>query len=94
MAIVEDAPLLMEKLLDAQCDVIVFVSASPETRLRRVAAGRGWSAEELAKREKRQLPLDIKAKRADHVVDNNAGEAECFEHVRRVLSQILDQKDC
>jgi dephospho-CoA kinase len=91
VAIVEDCPLLLEKQLDRQCDVVVFVKADDEVRRRRVLASRGWSPEELARREKNQMGLDIKANRADHVLQNNGGEAECFAHVRQVLSQILRQ---
>lgn len=89
VAIVEDTPLLMEKGLDRECDVIIFVSAPTPQRLQRLALSRGWTAEELARREKTQLPLDIKARRADYVIENSAGEDECLRHVRRVLSQIL-----
>lgn len=89
LAIVEDTPLLMEKGLDRECDVIIFVSAPTPQRLQRLALSRGWTAEELARREKTQLPLDIKAQRADYVIENSAGEDECLRHVRRVLSQIL-----
>lgn len=90
-AIVEDCPLLLEKSLERDCDALVFVDASRESRVRRVA-NRGWDEAELDRREKQQLPLDIKAKRADHVVDNNAGEAESLKHVRRVFSRILQDQ--
>jgi dephospho-CoA kinase len=88
-AIVEDTPMLMEKGLADACDAIVFVNSSPENRRRRVAAHRGWDEQELARREKAQVGLDSKAARADYVVDNNAGEAECLAQVRRVFTQIL-----
>lgn len=88
VAIVEDTPLLLEKNLADQVDSIVFVDADATIRAARVA-GRGWSAEEIARREKNQLPLDFKRNRADHVLDNSAGEAESLLHVRRILSQIL-----
>ena len=92
-AIVEDSPLLLEKGMEFRCDVLVFVDAKLATRLTRVKANRGWSADELAKREKHQIGLDIKAKRADYVVDNNGGEAECLSSVRHVLSQILQERN-
>lgn len=93
VAIVEDTPLLLEKGLEGECDVLVFVEADLETRAARVAQSRGWKRDELARREKNQLPLDIKAKRADYVIDNNAVAVGCKSQVRRVLSQILqDQK--
>ncbi|MAE65523.1 MAG: dephospho-CoA kinase [Phycisphaeraceae bacterium] len=88
-AIVEDCPLLMEVGLDSECDVIIFVHASRPIRLARLKAKRGWSEEDLARREKNQLPLDKKAGRADYKVDNDASEAECLAHVRGVFFQIL-----
>ena len=92
IAIVDDTPLLMEKGLDRDCDAIVFVDATVENRIHRVAATRGWTMDELARRQEKQMPLDIKRKRADYVVDNNASGADCEVHVRRVLSQILNDR--
>jgi len=89
VAIVEDCPLLLEKHLEAQCDTLVFVEASRAHRLGRVSVDRGWSGEELARREKFQFGLDIKLKHADYVISNDAGEDGCLLQVRRVLSQIL-----
>jgi len=91
VAIVEDCPLLLEVGLDKACDVLIFVDSPRDQRLARVAGTRGWDEEELARREKNQMGLDKKADRADYVLKNDAGEAECFAHVRRVLSQILHQ---
>lgn len=90
-AIVEDCPLLMEKGLDAGCDVVIFVTADSPTRHRRLAASRRWTGKELQRREKFQLSLDIKAERADHAIVNNAGKDDCLSHVRRVFSQVLQQ---
>lgn len=89
VAIVEDSPLLLEKGLDGACDVIVFVRASVAARLARVGSTRRWSPEELQSREAKQLPLDIKARRADYVVDNDLSVSAVDEQVRRVLSQTL-----
>ena len=91
-AIVDDTPLLMETGLDEDCDAIIFIEASWENRVRRVAAARGWTADELTRRQENQMPLDMKAKRADYVVENNASGADCESHVRRVLSQILNDR--
>ncbi len=91
-AIVEDCPLLLEKGLDAGCDVLVYVAADRARRLRRVAESRGWTEADLDRREKNQLPLDTKAGLADYVIDNNAAEADTLSHVRRVLSQILHER--
>ncbi len=90
-AIVEDCPLLMEKGFDADCDVVIFVTADSATRRRRLAATRHWTGQELQRREENQLPLDIKAERADHTIVNSAGKDDCLSHVRSVFSKVLKQ---
>ena len=91
-AIVEDCPLLLEKGIDKGCDVVVFVEADESTRRSRVAKTRGWAAQELHRREKNQLGLDIKAQSADYIVSNDATEQDCLSQVRDVLTQILQQR--
>ena len=87
-AIIEDSPLLLESGINRDCDVLVLVDAPFDVRLDRVQRTRGWDAEELCRREKNQMPLDIKRQRADYVIINDADEAHCLEQTRRVLSQI------
>jgi dephospho-CoA kinase len=91
IAFVWDTPLLFETGLNAQCDAVVFVDAPWADRLARVRQQRGWSADELARREKLQMPLDKKASLSDHVVRNTAGanDHEVRAQVREVLSRIL-----
>jgi dephospho-CoA kinase len=91
-AIVEDCPLLVESGIDRECDVLVYVASSPENRLRRVQSQRGWDAQELDRRQKSQLGLDIKQKLADYVVDNDADSVQSLLQVRRVLSQIFQHE--
>ena len=66
-----DAPLLFEVGWESDVDFVIFVEASRATRVRRVAE-RGWSPEELDRREANQLPLDVKRARADFVLVNDA----------------------
>ncbi len=91
-AFVIDAPLLLEAGLDDQCDAIVFVEAPREDRLARVREGRGWDAEELARREESQIPLDRKRQRADYVVVNDVDRSTLNQRVRDVLEQI--EREC
>jgi dephospho-CoA kinase len=90
VAIVEDCPLLLEKKLNGACDVLVFVDASLETRTARVIKSRGWSHEELVRRELRQMPLDIKRKRADYVILNEE-DSDCAAQASRVLQTLRSQ---
>jgi dephospho-CoA kinase len=87
--IVLDVPLLFEAGIASECDCVVYVSADRATRLRRVAESRGWDADELARREKNQWPLDRKLDFSQHIVDNSDDEAQVKAQVRDLLPEIL-----
>lgn len=53
---VVEAALLLAADMDRDCDRVLLVEATPAARLTRAAA-RGWSGEELARRDRRLLPL-------------------------------------
>jgi dephospho-CoA kinase len=89
LAYVWDTPLLFETDLNRQCDAVVYVEAPLEARLARVAETRGWGGDELARREKLQLPLDKKQELSDYVIRNTADAGETRSQVREVLSRIL-----
>jgi len=72
--VILDAAVMLEAGWNNVCDRLVYVHAPRELRLARVAA-RGWSEEQVAEREKAQLPLAEKARRAVAAIDN-AGSAE------------------
>ena len=89
-ALVIDAPLLFEVGLNNACDAVIFVDAPPSTRLARVRQRGAWSAEELDQREKQQMPLDIKRKQSDHVVQNDGDLSDLKKKIEAVLARILD----
>lgn len=66
--IVIDAPLLFEAGVDALCDAVIFIETTLEDRVQRAQTIRGWTREELLRREGRQLALDEKRSRSHHVV--------------------------
>ena len=73
--VVLDVPLLIESGWDLVCDDIVCVTASTATRRRRAAA-RGWAADELENREKRQLGLSVKLAHSTIRVENDADDLD------------------
>ncbi len=89
VALVIDAPLLLEAGLDARCDAVVFVEAPRDLRLARLRAARGWDERELALREESQRPLDEKRARSDHVIRNDGDLDALAAEVRRTLRSIL-----
>ncbi|MEA5557612.1 dephospho-CoA kinase [Nodularia spumigena] len=99
-AAVIDAPLLFEAGVDAECDVVVWVEASRETRLERVIKNRGWDEAELARREEAQWPLERKRALCRYTIVNDARgggskdrKASVAEAVRSLLDEILTSKD-
>lgn len=87
--VVIDAPLLYEAGADAMCDAVIFVDAPDEQRLDRVRENRGWDAAELHRREKSQQPVEIKRRKAQYVVQNDAGLDHLDEQTRAVLAAIM-----
>jgi dephospho-CoA kinase len=90
-AIVIDSPLLIESQLDRQCDSIVFVEADEVRRLERLRRERGWTAEEVTRREGWQTPLVEKRSRATFVVDNDGPVERLRPQVADILQTILAQ---
>jgi dephospho-CoA kinase len=80
-AAVIDAALLTEWCIDSLCDVAVFVDAPQAVRSQRVAASRGWQADELARREAQQHSLEEKKKRSQYVVENGADQTDTLKQV-------------
>jgi dephospho-CoA kinase len=88
-AVLVDAALLLEADWQDRCDTVVFVDVPRNQRLERVRE-RGWSDEELARREASQWPLSIKKAASNFVVDNshtldNAG-AQMYEYIQRLIA--------
>ena len=88
-AIVLDAPKLYEAGLNELCDAVLFIDADRKTRVRRLAASRGWSEKELLRRENLLNPLDNKRAIADHVVVNHSSIVELRSETERVFSSVL-----
>ncbi len=93
--VVLDVPLLLENdaqhQLAAQCDALVFVDANARVRLERASATRGWTEEDLARREAAQLPLDFKRSRADVVIPNDGDWAQTASAVQDGLRRVEQQ---
>lgn len=88
-ALVIDAPLLLEAGLGEKCDAIFFVDAPRAVRLARVAATRGWTPDEVDRREAAQWPLDRKREAADTVLRNDDDPASLRQQVAQALDLVL-----
>lgn len=81
-----DAPLLLEAGVDRECDAVVFVDAPREQRLARVK-GRGWSEQELERREAAQWSLDEKKRLSRYVIRNDSDLAALERSVSELIGQ-------
>ncbi len=88
-AIVIDSPLLLESNLDRECDAIVFVDADQSTRIERLRRTRGWTAEEMRRREGHHMPPNEKCSRADFILDNNGSLEQLRLQVADILQKIV-----
>ena len=71
-AVVIDAPLLFEAGLDRVCSTVWCVDAPRAVRLARVTEHRGWTVDELDRRERVQRPIEEKRRASAVVIDNDA----------------------
>lgn len=88
-AIVLDSPKLFEAGLHKVCDAVVFVEADRATRVNRVIADRGWTDDELTRREKLLEPLDKTKSLADYTVINHATCDDLQHQVERIFFSVL-----
>ncbi len=85
--IILDAAILLETGWQRNCDKVVFVDAPREVRLARLREKRGWSEQEVNRREAVQMPLDEKKRHADAVIVNDAGPDKVARQVQDLLVQ-------
>lgn len=88
-AVVVDAPLLFEAGVDKECDAVIFVDAPRAQRLARVQAARGWSEAELDRREKAQMPIEEKHRRATHILQNTGTAQDLRRQTEILLKSLL-----
>lgn len=86
--VVIDAPLLLECHLESLCDVIVYVKTPARIRRARLRKSRGWSIDDIRRRESFQLPLQKKAGKADYSIDNSCTPSEAISQVRQLWKKI------
>jgi dephospho-CoA kinase len=90
-AVVLDVPLLFETGLDALCDTVVFVDTPEALRRERAMKDRGWTADELERREKNQQSTGQKKARADSMIQNLGSIEPLRARTRELLQKILNE---
>jgi dephospho-CoA kinase len=83
-------PLLIEMGTHRDCDVVVVVSASPETQVARSVA-RGMSDDDVRARIAAQMPLEERARTADVLIDNEGSLDDLEREVDVLWRQLRDR---
>jgi len=81
--IVLEIPLLYETGFDRSCDVCIVVNSPAEIIEKRLIE-KGFSPDEIRRRQQIQIPLEEKVKRANFVIDNSGD----LEGVRKQVEKI------
>ena len=84
-----DAALLIESGGTKNMDRVVVVTTDPATQLRRLVERDGCTEEVARARIASQMPLAIKARYADYVIDNSGTRAQTEVRVREVYRSLL-----
>jgi dephospho-CoA kinase len=82
--VVCDVPLLFERDLAGDYDVLVLVDAPRELRLERLVHDRGLREPEAMAMIAAQMPAELKRARADYVIDNDGSRAQLEDRVAAV----------
>ena len=84
-----DASLLVEGGGNKNMDRVVVVTTDPATQLRRLTEREGYSEDAARARTASQMPLAIKTRYADYVIDNSGTREQTQARVREVYTALL-----
>jgi dephospho-CoA kinase len=88
-----DAALLVESGGTKNMDRVVIVTTDPATQLRRLMQRDGCTEEAARARIASQMPLAIKARFGDYVIDNSGTREQTETRVREVYRSLLQDLD-
>jgi dephospho-CoA kinase len=85
--VVLDAAVMLEAGWSGICDKLIYVDAPQELRIQRLAGRSGWTAADLAAREKAQMPAEEKKKHATDIIRNAGTRLELEHTINRLLTE-------
>ena len=86
--IVLDTPLFIEAGLRKMADKLLVVRASRENQIKRAVKKTGLSRAQALRRIKSQIPISLKVRMADFVIDNDLTLKNTRNQVRRIRRQL------
>ena len=86
--VIADIPLLFEKKLAADYDVIVLVDAPKEVRLERLTTRRGIPHEDAVHLIAAQMPAELKRAQSDFIIENDSDQKALSRRVDEVWAAL------
>lgn len=90
-SLIINAALLYKMELDSICTKVIYVKASPEIRIKRLVANRGWSQEYAKARIFSQDEEPEKDSRVI-VIENNGSLSQLKERIKSIIPSVTSQK--
>ena len=87
--VILDIPLLIENKINKKNDILIFVEARKKEISKRLKKRHNINLKILKKLKKFQLPLELKKKKADFIIENNFRNNPVKKNVKRILRKIL-----
>ena len=87
--VILDIPLLMENKINKKNDVLIFVNARKKDINKKLKKRHKVSRKILKKLKKFQLPVEIKKKKSDFIIENNFRNNSVKKSVKSVIEKIL-----
>jgi len=88
--VVIEVPLLFEKGYEERFKKTVIVSADEKTALHRLEKS-GVSRDDAMQRLRSQLPMEVKTKKSDFIIDNNGTLEETMTQVTALYEKLLEE---
>ncbi|APR99162.1 dephospho-CoA kinase [Wolbachia endosymbiont of Folsomia candida] len=85
--LVLDLPLLLETNIHLYCDLIIFVHANSAVQNQRLSE-RNIGKEKLNLISKIQLPIEVKRKASDFIINTDVSEEEVFSQVKKIVDSL------
>lgn len=86
--VIYDVPLLFEAGIDKRVDTTIVVTADRETQIARLKKRNGLSRAEAFRRIRSQMPLGMKRRRADYVLDGRTDARRLARDVRQLFKYL------
>ena len=84
-----DIPLLIENKINKKNDVIIFIRAKKREIDKRIKKRNNYNEKIIRKFKRLQLPVELKKKKADYIINNNFRVNDVKKSVKNILKKIL-----